>query len=175
MYYNVAQLLKEPIGSTRIYRIDQPVSTDDGDFQIIPQGQLSLMRTDKGVWASARLNVRHRVICSRCLKRFPHPIRIVIEEEYLPTVDVNTGQSLRVPERAEGFFTIDQRHGLELKEALRQYTLTNQPMKPLCHQDCRGLCPSCGTDRNENPCLCQEGAKDARWTPLLELLGKYSR
>ena len=175
MYYNVVQLLKEAVGSTRTYRIVEPIPTDDGATHILPQSQLSLMRTDKGIWVSASLGVRVGVTCSRCLKRFPHPLRFVIEEEYLPMVDINTGQSLRVSERAEGSFTIDQQHILDLGEALRQYVITNQPMKPLCGQECLGLCPNCGTDRNENPCSCWEGAVDPRWGPLMELLEGSSR
>jgi uncharacterized protein len=175
MYYNVAQLLKEPVGSTRSYGVDEPGPNADGATGMSPCGRVSLMRTDKGIWVNASVEAPVWVSCSRCLKGFPYPVGIVIEEEYLPTVDVTTGQSLAVPERAEGSFTIDPKHTLDLGEAVRQYTLASQPMKPLCSQDCQGLCPACGVDRNENHCSCGEGDIDPRLGPLLELLKTDSR
>jgi uncharacterized protein len=170
MLYNVAQLLKETVGSTRTYKIDETVLIDSGTTPIYPQGQLSLMRTDKGVWVSSEVEVREWVLCSRCLKGFSNPLSFIIQEEYLPTVDVTTGQTLRVPERAEGSFTIDPRHVLDLREALRQYVITNRPIKPLCYEECLGLCPGCGADRNQVPCSCRVQAVDPTWTPLLNLL-----
>ena len=175
MFYNVAQLLREPVGATRTYRLDHPVSSDGGDFHIFPQGQLSMMRVDRGIWVSASVAVRVGQTCSRCLKRFHYPLNIAIEEEYLPTVDINTGKSLPVPEMAEGSFTIDKRHLLDLSEAVRQYAITSQPMKPLCRQDCQGLCPICGMDRSDNHCTCMERDVDARWVPLVQLLGQNNR
>ncbi len=103
-----------------------------------------------------------------CLGSFLRPLSVVIEEEYFPTIDVTTGQSLRVP-KDDTLFTIDQRHILDLSEALRQATITDQPMNPVCRTDCQGLCPICGTNRNEANCLCGEGIFDPRWTPLQEL------
>ena len=172
MYYNVAQLLKESVGSTRTYRVDEAVSVDD-DTQISATGQIALMRTDKGIWVDAGIEMGVWLTCSRCLKRSASPLRLVIEEEYLPTVDINTGQPLNVPEKAEGSFTIGPQHVLDLREALRQYRLTNQPMKPLCDEECRGLCPICGANRNEaGACSCQGEGIDTRWGPLSKLFGE---
>lgn len=157
MHYNVAQLLKEPVGSTRTYSLDEAVTADDGTTRLFPQGQLSLMRTDKGIWLKGSLEVRVCATCSRCVKSLPHTMKIVIEEEYLPRVDVNTGQPLPAAYADEGSFSIDAQHTLDVTEALRQYALANQPMKPLCRGDCRGLCPNCGADLNDDPCSCREG------------------
>ena len=170
MRYNVAQLLKESVGATRSYKIDETVWTEDDAFPSAHQGKISLMRTDKGIWASARVDLGLMLICGRCLKPFQSPLRIAIDEEYLPIVDINTGTNLAVPERAEGSFIIDHQHVLDLKEAMRQYTIANQPMKPLCREDCRGLCTICGGDRNELACSCEEGTIEPQWSPLLELL-----
>ena len=169
MHYNVAQLLKEPVGSSRAYRIDESTPDDDGATFISPHGQLSLMRTHRGIWASGQFELGVWGVCSRCLQRFRSLLSIAMDEEYLPTVEVNTGQPLRVPEKAEGSFTIDQRHVLDLSEALRQYTIASQAMKPLCRQDCLGLCTLCGIDKNQSTCSCQGGALDPRWTPLADL------
>ena len=175
MYYNVAQLLKEAVGSKREYRIDDRIDSDDGADDITLQGQLSIMRTDKGLLVGADLDASVRVVCSRCLRKSPNSMTFVIEEEYLPTVDINTGESVHVQDRWEGSFTIDSHHILDLTEAVRQYTLTNTPMKPLCREDCQGLCPVCGINKNERSCSCQGEAIDSRLAPLLSLLEKEGR
>ena len=175
MYYNVAQLLKEPVGSTREYLLDQTLPPGDRESYISTQGRLSLMRTDRGIWLDAQLDARVWAACSRCLSMYPCPVGIVMEEEFFPTVDVNTGQSLLVPERTEGSFTIDRLHVLDLTEAVRQHIITNQPMKPLCRPDCLGICSTCGANRNEDPCSCEEEPADPRWAPLKQLLRSSGR
>ena len=170
MYYNVAQLLKEPVGSTRAYDISETFTSVDGAIGVFPPGKLSLMRTDAGIWVHAELRVAGSAACSRCLQKFVDTLHVDMDEEYLPTVDVNSGYPLRVPEKDEGTFTIDQRHVLDLGAALLEYYITCQPMKPLCQKDCMGLCLLCGANKNEGLCRCPEEAPDERWSPLLHLL-----
>ena len=175
MHYNVAQLLKEPLGSQRTYDIDEPVSINGASACVLPGGKVSLMRTDKGILISASVKTRMLASCSRCLKSFSQHLDVAVEEEYLPTLDINTGQSIHLPEGSEDSFTIDQLHVLDLTEALRQYTITGQFMKPLCREACGGLCPICGVDRNESLCSCEEEAVAPRWMPLRKLLKNNSR
>ena len=170
MYYNVAQLLKEPVGSTWAYDIEGPLPKDLYSIELSPPGHISMMRTDRGILVSAEVDVDVWVTCSRCLKRTPSPVQISIEEEFLPTIEINSGHSLSLHERSEGVFTIDRQHGLDLGEPIRQYTITNQPMKPLCIENCQGLCPDCGADNNEIACACPSGSIDPRWAPLGRLL-----
>ena len=175
MYYNVAQLLKEPVGSTREYWLDQTARPGDRESYISTHGRVSLMRTDKGIWLNAQLDASIWATCSWCVSRCSCPVDMVIEEEFFPTVDVKTGQSLHGSERAEGSFTIDKQHVLDLTEAVRQHVITNQPMKPLCRQDCLGLCSTCGANRNEDSCSCGEESADPRWASLKQLLQSKSR
>ena len=172
MYYNVAQLLMEPTGSTWTYKFQEPVPIEDGATIALAKGQVSLQRIGKGIWAKVDLDLGVPASCSRCLKKLQHPMRITAEEEYLPTADIISGEPLQLEQGEEDSFIIDQRHVLDLTELLRQYTLANRPLKPLCREDCPGLCPSCGTDISETPCSCREGAGDPRWGPLLNLVGR---
>jgi uncharacterized protein len=83
---------------------------------------------------------------------------------------VVTGMPLPVP--SPDAFTIDAHHILDLSEAVRQYTVINIPMKPLCKPNCAGLCPQCGANRNEAPCQCPQEQGDPRWAVLQQLLPK---
>ena len=169
MRYNVAQLLKESIGSTRDYRIDEAF-TGPGRIADGVSGPLRLMKTHQGILVTADLSVDTRVCCGRCLAEFHAGMELSVEEEFYPVVDVQSGRRLNVPGGADAL-RIDASHTLELSEMLRQYILTDTPMKPLCHPQCLGRCQDCGVNLNETECRCGGGAVDPRWSKLAALLG----
>lgn len=166
MRINVSQQLKSSIGSIRNYEVNEVVSIAGGDSLV--EGEVSLVRTDRGILAKATLHTEVEVTCSRCLSLFNCPLTLNIEEEYFPITDVVSGTSLSLPEEP-GSFTIDERHVLDLTEAIRQYALLAIPMKPLCDEDCAGLCPTCGYNLNQGPCKCLPQQADPRRSKLNKL------
>lgn len=169
MRYNVAQLLKEPIGSTRRYQLDDTLG-GPSPLEGRVQGQVSLLHTHQGILVGAEVETPVSVGCSRCLTPFVTPIRLTIEEEFFPLIDVNTGRGVPLPEDVEGAFRIDPNHILDLTEVLRQCVITDMPMKPLCRPQCRGLCPECGVNLNRETCRCSAAHGDPRWESLTALL-----
>ncbi len=167
MQINVAQLLKGPIGETREYQIKDTVDFADGSHLV--EGEFRLTRTDRAVLVKGTLRSEVELACSRCLNSFTVPITLDIEEEYYPTIDIITGARIPVPGEP-GSFTIDEHNILDLTEAVRQYALLAIPMKPLCREDCAGLCPSCGTNLNEAACTCPSDDTDPRWARLKNLV-----
>ena len=165
MQINVSQQLKEAIGSIRSYQVSEIVDID-GSSAV--QGEVRLLRTNRGILAKATLHTEVKVTCSRCLSPFNCPVTLNIEEEYFPTTDVVSGISIPLPDEP-GCFTIDEHHVLDLTEAIRQYALLAIPMKPLCCQDCAGLCPHCGHNLNQGPCDCLPQQIDPRWSELNKL------
>jgi uncharacterized protein len=169
MQINVSQLLKAPVGAVRNYQVSSVVAIDSGDCQSRPvRGEVSLIRTDRGILVRGTLNSEANVTCSRCLAVFSYQLDFKMEEEYFPTVDTDTGASIAVPGEP-GCFVIDEQHMLDLTEAMRQYALLAMPMKPLCRQDCAGLCPECGHNLNRGPCDCPGPTVDPRWAELARL------
>jgi len=165
MVIDVCEQLKERIGSTRHYSFGRSGnSQDEADFPL--QGEISLTRTERGILVTGVLNTRVEAMCSRCLGTFHQPLTLKIEEELLPTVDSSTGAHLSWPEE-EGAFIINDKQEFDLGEAVRQYALLALPMKPLCREDCAGLCPTCGHNLNLGPCSCA-----APIDPRLALLKK---
>ena len=171
MYYNVSQLLKEPVGSTRTYDVSGSFMLDGLETSLVPMGRVSMMRTDRGIWVDVRVELRSQATCSRCLEKFTYRSTLVMDEEYVSTVDVTTGRPVATCPVDEDVFTIDHQHCLDLQEALEEYAITNQPMKPLCDKACEGLCSVCGSRRNVDVCACTDGSSDSRWGPLVGLLG----
>jgi len=133
------------------------------------QGEVGLMRTDRGILTKGTLQTESELTCSRCLSLFSYPLTLKIEEEYFPITDVVTGATLPSPDEP-GSFTIDEHNILDLTEAIRQYVLLAIPMKPLCRQDCAGLCPTCGQNLNQAPCNCPSKPADSRWSELSKLV-----
>ena len=168
MQINVAQLLRDPVGTKREYQASEAVDVM-GDGKGRPaEGKISLLRTNRSILARGKLNTEVELTCSRCLGTFSFPLAIEFEEEYIPTIDVISGVHLTAPEEP-GAFTIDEHHVIDLTEAMRQYTMMALPMKPLCREDCAGLCAECGQNLNLGECRCLKEIIDPRWSRLTEL------
>ena len=166
MQINVSQQLKASIGSRRSYEVSEIIDIAGGNS--IVQGKVGLTRTDRGILVKGTLRTGVEVTCSRCLSLFSCPLALDIEDEYFPISEVVSGASLPLPEEP-GCFTIDERHILDLTEAIRQYVLLAIPMKPLCGEDCAGLCPSCGHNLNQGACNCLPQGTEPHSSELSQL------
>ena len=132
---NVAQLLSEPIGSSRTRDTDGMIGQGvDGFVQV----KAKLIRTSRGVLVQCKLAVETELECSRCLDTFLCSVSFAAEEEFLPVLDLPGNAALSRPEQTEEFI-IDGKNILDLSELIRQYTLLNLPMKPLCRPECPGI------------------------------------
>ena len=168
MQINVAQLLRAPVGTAREYKIEGQVDILGDENHRPVRGEAVLLRTNRSILVRAKLDLKVELECSRCLRSFDQPMTIEFEEEYFPTLDVISGVHLP-PADEPGVFTIDEHHVIDLTEAIRQYTLMNIPMKPLCREDCAGICPACGENRNISGCDCPAESVDPRGAGLKEL------
>ncbi|HXF50919.1 MAG TPA: DUF177 domain-containing protein [Dehalococcoidia bacterium] len=166
LQYNLSGLLKERTGARREFELDDTVPVDDERVRLV--GSVEVVRTRAGALVRVSARGEAHLTCSRCLEPVTVPIALSIEEEFLQTVDVNTGQPIPIPPSAENF-RIDARHTLDLTEALRQYWETAQPMQPLCSPTCPGLCPECGQRLDAPRHACRPAVLDERWAKLLDL------
>jgi len=109
--------------------------------------------------------------CERCLEPAVAPVRWSFDLFYRPSEDVSSAGeiSLKEGEVEIGFYDGD---GLDLKEVLREQVLLAMPMQHLCREDCRGLCPQCGANRNLVACSCAPEVVDERWAALRRLSAK---
>ncbi len=132
---NIAQLRKEPVGSSQSHDISGTISEEVRGFV---EGKAKVIRTNRGVLVQCKLTAEVELICSRCLNAFLYPISFTAEEEFLPISDVPGDLARSPPEQSEGF-TINNKNILDLSELIRQYILLNLPMKPLCRPNCPGI------------------------------------
>ena len=170
MQYNVAQLLKEPTGSSRQYQLDEEFS-DEGRILDQVKGNIDIIRTHQGLLVTANLAIKSTVSCSRCLEEYATKASLFVEEEFLPVFDINTGRRIEFDEdQFSG--RIDVNHELDLTDVLQQYVIAELPMKPLCRSDCQGLCQVCGGNLNEKQCNCLYESHKLVKTTLAQLLAK---
>ncbi len=170
MIFNVAQLMKSPVGTSLEYDIEENVQLDN-DLKIIGPitGHVRLRRINQGLLADGWVDLTLDQECTRCLKQFEQQMHVPFEERFYPTVDVITGAPQLPPADGEDAFPIDDHHQVELTETVRQHVLLEIPLVTLCKEDCAGLCSQCGKDLNEGSCACQPEV-DSRMSILQTLL-----
>jgi uncharacterized protein len=177
MIYNVAQLLKAPVGASLVVELDEGELLELGDEAVRlvgpVTGNLRLRRTNQGILMDGPVQAVVELTCVRCLDPFQCTAAFQLEEEFYPTVDVVTGLSLAEAEN-ELIFPIDHNHLLDAREAVRQNLLLALPMQPLCKEQCVGLCPQCGKNRNEGSCACPP-PEDERFSALKDLFAHTSQ
>ncbi|MCC6420515.1 MAG: DUF177 domain-containing protein [Gemmataceae bacterium] len=160
MLFNVSQLLREPVGSTRRFSLEQDPP--------VHRGSALLTRTPGGVLVHVDAEVIIEDRCSRCLVPFGYPAHVRFDEIYVQQVDVLTGVRLQQPEDLDAFL-IGLDHTIDITEAVRQYTEVAAAMQPLCRPDCPGICPECGQDLSLASCRCDRSPADSRWAALAAL------
>lgn len=188
MQFNVAQLLKEPVGSIRRHSLHDEIDDLDPGLKFLSQviGEIQIMRTNSGVLVTGHLQTAVRVTCGRCIEPIVMPIEVALEEHFRPLTEVETGRYLR-PEEFEGDSTdfeddallIDEHHILDLTEVFRQNIWLQLPMYPSCNWEGVGECPNLAAQRmalaeqeaalaNGSEEMIPEGV-DPRWAALLKL------
>ena len=168
MRLNVLRELRQPIGSVDEYEINEPSLNLDGVVLESLAATVTLLRTDRGLLVSVSATARLPEQCVRCLTPTASEVLIRFEEEYVPLFDAATGAPVRLAKDMD-VFRVGPDFDLDLREALRQYILIDEPAKPLCRPECAGLCPGCGVDLNNTACRCPATA-DQRWSVLAGLM-----
>jgi len=167
--FNVAQLLKQPSGTRRVYDIKDAAGLPPfDDLKIVApfHGRLRFMRVGSGILVTGVLGTSVDTECMRCLTTFQTETQFEIEEEFNPSVDVNSGAHLAQDPDQDFATLIDDRHILDLAEIIRQELTLSLPSSLVCRPDCAGLCPQCGQNRNEGSCDCDTDVIDPRWAAL---------
>jgi uncharacterized protein len=106
--------------------------------------------------------------CSRCLEPFRLPVNSAFDLRYHPASEMSQDEEREVEEDdlETSYYRDDQ---IDLNELMREQFYLALPMKPLCGDDCKGLCPQCGTNRNTGTCGCDTGWEDPRLAPQKQL------
>lgn len=145
--FNVAGLLAESPGAVREYRVDN-VPLDPGEDLVLARpvsGGIRLLRTNRGLVVEADLRTALAGECARCLRPAVTPVRVRLDEEVLPSIDLATGSPVALEEGEDPETPrLTDHHELELRPLVAQAISLQEPIAPLCEPDCPGLCETCG-------------------------------
>jgi uncharacterized protein len=130
------------------------------------------LRVDKAgpeVFARGSVGTSIELQCSRCLRSFVKELDVNINVVYLPVEELKGEEKheIKDDELDIGFYQGDE---LDVQDLVREQILLNVPMKPLCSEACKGICPDCGADLNVSTCACERKETDPRLEVLKKLL-----
>lgn len=137
------------------------------------------VRRDKGTAVVLDVTVTStlEMPCSRCLEPFAVPVDAHVETRFVPVGDLAkvTAETVKSGEIEDDVEDQDlglaeyQDESIDLGHVVREQFVLALPMKPLCQDECRGLCPVCGVNRNRETCECKQEWIDPRLAALAEL------
>lgn len=137
-----------------------------GFGEVLCRGRVRPIQSD--YLLEATLTYVQTLTCMRCLEGFDMPV----------TSDISLLIQIRPPDHTAAEVELEEEDletlflpqpRLDTRPLLVEQLHLGMPMKPLCREDCAGLCPSCGTNLNHGPCGCQPRNVDPRWSALGKL------
>lgn len=154
-----------------------PGEIDFGDPQLRQagnlhaEGQAELLNNTLGeVRVKGQASVDMELQCDRCLEPVKYPLTGPFDLFYRPAPKGALPHEVAIDEGESeiGFY---EGNGLQLSDILREHVLLSMPMHAVCREDCAGICPQCGQNRNAGTCECSEQHADDRWAALRDLRG----
>src|SRR5206468_10612173 len=134
---------------------------------------LTVEKDGEAVFVKGQLVAKVPQLCGRCLEPYAVTVTPEIDAHFVPTPR-RRGEEVELA--ADDLETDVYGNGvLDLTTLLETETTLLLPMKPLCREDCRGLCPICGGNRNVTDCHCEVSVADPRWAPLKAWAERLSR
>jgi len=118
--------------------------------------QLSVAREYDHIRARGRVTTKVRLSCSRCLADYDESIDSPFTVFYMPA-KAGTMQDEEVELSEEDLVSVTfEGDEIDFAREVSEQVLTEIPFKPLCSYDCKGLCPTCGSDLNQGDCGCRD-------------------
>jgi len=144
------------------------------DFSLVGPVELSgeVRKDGRNVRLSGRLKATIECACSRCLDGYKIPVDVPLDLLFLPAGADTSSAETEETEIGEEDLGVSfyRNEEIDLSDVMREQFYLAVPMKPLCREDCRGLCPVCGINRNRESCSCQTDWVDPRLEPLRKLV-----
>jgi uncharacterized protein len=174
---NVAGLLHEPPGASREVRLRDHYTSLGADVELAGplDADLRLQRTNRGILLRGEVRGALRRTCARCTDPFVEEVTLQLAEEFVPTLDPETGATLADPEVDETVLRIDEHHEIDLDPVLHDELALSEPMHPLCSPDCPGLCSECGMRLDASHRAHAKDEIDPRLAGLAALLQRPDR
>jgi uncharacterized protein len=129
--------------------------------------------TIQDIRVNGELSATFQMVCARCLEPVPQKLAHKFDLLYRPLGSDAGKEELSVT-AVEAEISYYEGDGLLLEDVLREQVLLAVPLKAICREDCKGLCPHCGKNLNLAQCSCEEPVEDLRWSALKEIRSKLA-
>lgn len=152
----------------QVYRPDE--LPDDDAFRVVAPVELAfdIFKDQDQFRLVGGVKTTLELPCSRCLEPFTLPVASAFDLRYQPHT-ANTGEGEREVEEDDLTTAFYEHEEIDLGQLMREQFYLVLPMKPLCRDDCKGLCAVCGTNLNRGSCECTRSWEDPRLAALREL------
>jgi uncharacterized protein len=160
---NVGFIINSPIGTSRDFDFYIPQFKDDDVLITDVEGVAKVGRTPQGLIVQGNFTGKTTLECVRCLTDYEQTLVWEFTELYAFTPENVTDSDLLVPDDAQ----------IDLDDLVREFALLEFPIKPLCREDCQGLCMECGQNLNEKDCGHTQEV-DSPFLALKDLLDRQS-
>ena len=170
MFLDIRELEQKPIRFEQSLPIG--VILFDSEFEqqspLNASGTAELHVSTEEIRVQGKLQVSLRMECDRCTEPFVKSIEEEFDLIYVPAPETSPGAEIAIgPDDSQvGFY---DGPGLELNDILQEQVLLALPLQRVCREDCQGICPICGQNRNETECDCRTQIRDERWSALRNL------
>ena len=131
------------------------------------RAEMSVKKTCEEILIKGRIRSRLSVVCSRCLLPYEFTVDSDFDLVYIPEETDTLKEQLEKEDLSKLFYS-DRIIDIKM-EVLEQLNLTF-PFKPLCSQDCQGICPVCGKIIRNETCSCLRDESDPRLEKLKTFL-----
>jgi uncharacterized protein len=150
----------------------EEIVLDEEHVRLLEPPQITgrVSRSGHEVRVQGKLNARAEVDCDRCLKTVPVAVETAFDVNYVPAEDYRRSEAAELQEEDLSLSVFDG-ETIDVDELVREQLLLALPARALCGEQCKGLCPTCGADRNTNPCDCHSQEIDPRWAGLKAVMG----
>lgn len=160
--FNLGYLIESPRGTKSDIEFNYPQMIIEEDRFTPLNGQFKAVRTSEGILIQGDFQTEVETECVRCLDPHTQPINTHAEEIFYYPMSL-------APEEE---FVVNDDGDIDLGPLIRELSLLAMPMRPVCREDCLGLCPECGQNLNEADCDCEIDDIDPRMAALKALLDK---
>ena len=136
-----------------------------------PTVQGEIRRADRSAQVKGRVVAGVQVECDRCLTWIELPVDFSFKLEYVTQEDYLAQQADELSD-ADLDLTVFDGEVIDIDALVTEEILLAVPDHVICKDDCRGICPRCGADRNTCDCGCETAEVDPRWAGLKELVNR---
>ena len=148
------------------FSYDIPIKYDENGYKLSDAALVCGQIKDMGgyIELNATCKVSYRTRCARCLKELDGECAIEFNRP--------VATKLESDNEDEEYLLVSENSSIDIDEAISEELLLSLPLRSLCSEDCKGLCPKCGCNKNEKECSCTLKEPDPRWAALRDFKSK---